>query len=77
MAVIILGVGEGDAGGLYAVPEEADVAGEAGVDPAQLVLRVAQSLVLCTRLLLPETITNPMYDLYGTLNPPPLMIDLP
>ena len=58
--MISLGGGEGDAGGLYAVPEEADVAGEAGVDPAQLVLRVAQSLVLGTRLLLPETITNPL-----------------
>ena len=51
--IILLRGHEGDAGGLYAVPEEADVARESGVDAAQLVLRVTQSLVLGRRLLLP------------------------
>ena len=56
--VILLRGREGDAGGLYAVPEEADVAREPGVDAAQLVLRVTQSLVLGCRLLLSLTLIH-------------------
>ena len=56
--VILLRGREGDTGGLYAVPEKADVAREPGVDAAQLVLRVTQSLVLGRRLLLPIILTS-------------------